>query len=143
MRAGIIEARRCWSASLCWCGAPFFHLFFRLPAPKLAGWLAGAGWVAVYSVFIAANILVTSPSHHRAVLHLLHCRCQLMGPCQVEALLFQDLIENIPACVFGGILVKVRPQGARINLAPLLLLLLIHYRLSIVDYRLLLIVDNC
>lgn len=26
----------------------------------------------------------------------------------VEALLFQDLIENIPACVFGGILVKVR-----------------------------------
>jgi hypothetical protein len=47
---------------------------------------------------------------------LLHCRCQLMGPCQVEALLFQDLIENIPACVFGGILVKVRPQGARINL---------------------------
>eukprot|EP01046_Picozoa_sp_COSAG06_P061305 COSAG06_NODE_13390_length_1261_cov_143.916523_2_plen_134_part_00 len=83
----------------------------------LAGWLAGWRWVGGWvAVFIAANILVTSPSHHRAVLHLLHCRCQLMGPCQVEALLFQDLIENIPACVFGGILVKVRPQGARINL---------------------------
>lgn len=33
----------------------------------------------------------------------------------VEALLFQDLIENIPACVFGGILVKVRypPPGSQ------------------------------
>eukprot|EP01046_Picozoa_sp_COSAG06_P051016 COSAG06_NODE_8226_length_2227_cov_33.547842_4_plen_71_part_00 len=61
-----------------------------------------------------------------------------MGPCQVEALLFQDLIENIPACVFGGILVKVRPPRGE-NQPPLLSFFLSTIdcrdcRLSIVDY---------